>query len=248
MAAKDTPLRFKGAPTRLVATLATAERGSEAIPQSLSHRVLKPGKIMVEDQQPLPLIVRRIQSTSPGLSLLSFRLPKSTRPGSYTASVEVGGDQLAAVIEVEARPRLRFIPPKVTYHQAPGSRARAEITLINLGNVDVMIEAESTFCVFDNRGVDRAFYRALTEKEVDGKQRIDRVMDELADAHGGLVRAVVEQGVGLLAPEEAREITVQFEFSHRIRAGQTYRGGWLVSEASLEVEIHATQALKEGGE
>lgn len=243
-----TPLRFKGAPTRLVATLATQGRETDTLAQPLAHRVANAGHIVLENQQPLPLAIRRIATTAPGLSLLSFRLPKSTRPGSYTASVEVGGEQMTAVIDVEARPRLRFIPPKVTFSQAPGTRGRAELTVVNLGNVDVTIEAESTFCVFDNRGVDRAFYHALTEKELDGKQRIDRVMDELAEAHGGLVRAVVERGAGVLAPEEAREITVLFEFSRRMRAGQTYRGGWLVSEASLEVEIQATQALKEGAE
>ena len=62
------------------------------------------------------------------------------------------------------------------------------------------------------------------------------------------MRAVVEEGAGELAPEQARELTVEFQFSRRMRAGQTYRGGWLISEASLEVEIEATKAVNEGAE
>jgi hypothetical protein len=149
------------------------------------------------------------------------------------------------VIEVEGRPRLRFLPSKVSFRGAPGARLRTKVTVLNLGNVDVNIELESTFCIFDNRGVDRAFYQALTEKVVDGKSRIDRVLDELVESHGGLVRAVVQEGAGELPPEAARELTVQFEFSRRMRLDQTYRGGWLISEASLEVEIEATNAADE---
>jgi len=155
---------------------------------------------------------------------------------------------MPVVIDVEARPRLRFFPPKISFRGASGVRLRTNVTVVNLGNTDVVIEPESTFCIFDNRGVDRAFYEALTEKEVNGKRRIDRVFDELAESHGGLVRAVVEEGAGELAPEQARELTVEFQFSRRMRAGQTYRGGWLISEASLEVEIEATKAVNEGAE
>jgi hypothetical protein len=149
---------------------------------------------------------------------------------------------------VEARPRLRFLPPKVSFRGSPGARLRTKVTVLNLGNVDVAIERESTFCIFDNRGMDRAFYQALTEKVEDGKRRIDRVLDELAECHGGLVRAVVREGAGELPPEAARELTVEFQFSRRMRAGEIYRGGWLISEASLEVEIEATKTVEEGAE
>jgi hypothetical protein len=33
-----------------------------------------------------------------------------------------------------------------------------------------------------------------------------------------------------------------------MRAGEIYRGGWLISEASLEVEIEATKTVEEGAE
>lgn len=233
MTSEQSPLRFKGAPTRLTATLASPEGPAK------SGRLVLPGK------EPLLLTIRRLPST-PSLSLLSFRLPKSTRPGSYAGSAEVGGTRVPAVVEVEARPRLRFLPSKVSFRGSPGARPTAKIFVLNLGNVDVAIEAESTFCVFDNRGVDRAVYQALTEKVQDGKHRIDRLLDELAESHGGLVRAVVREGAGELLPEAARELTVEFQFSRRLRAGETYRGGWLISEASLEVEIQAAKDVEEG--
>src|ERR1035438_2913641 len=236
MASEQRPFRFKGAPTRLTATLPSPEGAAR------SGRLILPGK------DPLPLTIRRVRSIAPSLAVLSVRLPKSTRPGSYAGSAEVGGKQIPVVIEVEARPRLRFLPPKVSFRGSPGARLRTKVTVLNLGNVDVAIERESTFCIFDNRGMDRAFYQALTEKVEDGKRRIDRVLDELAECHGGLVRAVVREGAGELPPEAARELTVEFQFSRRMRAGEIYRGGWLISEASLEVEIEATKTVEEGAE
>lgn len=235
MATARSPLRFVGAPTRLTATL--------PLPG-----LAKSGKLVLADRAPLPLTIRRAQIAAPSLALLSFKLPKSTRPGSYAGTAEVGDMEIPVVVDVEARLRLRFLPPKVSFHGAPGVRLRATVTVLNLGNVDVTIQPESTFCIFDNRGVDRAFYQALTEKEVDGKQRIDRVLDELANSHGGLVRAVVRRGAGKLAPEAASELTIDFKFSRRMRVGQTYRGGWSISEASLEVEIEATAAVEGGAE
>jgi hypothetical protein len=234
MASERSPLRFKGAPTRLTATLSSLQGAARA------------GKLVLPDKEPLPLTIRRVSPVTPSLAVLSVRLPKSTRPGSYAGNAEVGGAQIPVVIEVEARPRLRFLPPKITFRGAPGARLRTTVTVLNLGNVDAIIEPESTFCIFDHRGVDRAFYQALTEKVENGKSRIDRVLDELAESHGGLVRAVVQHGAGELPPEAARELTVEFQFSRRMRAGQTYRGGWLISEASLEVEIEATKAVDEG--
>ena len=230
------PLRFKGAPTRLTAVVASPQVAA-----------LKAGRLVLPDREALPLTIR-VQSSSPKFSVLSFRLPKSTRPGSYEGSAEVGGDQIPVVIDVEARSRLRFYPPRVALHGAPGARLRAELTVLNLGNVDATFEPESTFCIFDNRGVDRAFFEALTERELDGKRRIDRVMDELAESHGGLVRAVVLEGAGSLSPEEAREVIVEFQFSHKMRSGQTYRGAWVISESSVEVEIKATKAVNGGAE
>jgi hypothetical protein len=101
--------------------------------------------------------------------------------------------------------------------------------------------------MFDGRGIDQAFFQALTSDEPRGKRRIDHLMDELAESHGGLVRTVVQEGQGVLAPEESRELIAQFQFSRRMRPGRTYRGAWFISEASLEVEIETSNETNKPG-
>jgi hypothetical protein len=225
-------LRFKGAPTRVVATLELPG----AFPPSQNCRVTLP------ETGSLPLAVRPLRSTPPIVSALSFRLPKSTLPGSYKGNMELGQKRIPIVVDVESRSSLRFIRPKITHKGVPGARMSTELMLLNRGNVIETIPDKATFCVFDDGGVIRALYRGLVEEDSSGKQRIDRIIDELAKAHGGLVRVTVTKGSGRLAPEEVRELEVELHFSRRLTGGHTYRGTWSVSGASLEVEIEVTKS------
>lgn len=220
-------LRFRGAPTRLSALL--------ELPEALGPA--NGCRVTLADGNWLPLNVRRHRSKAPMISTLSFRLPRSTPPGSYQGSAELGGKQVPITVDVEPRRRLRFIPSKLVYRGESGTGFSDEVILLNLGNVDVEIPAQDTFCVFDSSGVAQAFYRGLAEENAAGRSRIDRVMDELAKSHGGLVRVTLSRGSGRLAVEEARELGVDLNFSHRLSAGHTYRGTWQVAEASLEIEI-----------
>lgn len=226
MNAQQAPLRFRGTPNRLLATLELPE-----FPPARACHVILP------DAGSLPLSIRKLRSTEPVVSTLSFRLPKSTPPGSYEGNVELGEKRIPILVDVEARASLRFLRSRIVCREKPGARVTAELTLLNRGNVVVAVPREDTFCVFADDGIARAMYRGFVEEDGDGKQRLDRIMDELAKAHGGLVRVTVTEGSGLLAPEEVRDLTVELHFSHRLVGAHTYRGTWTVSLASLEVEI-----------
>jgi hypothetical protein len=220
-------LRFRGAPARLLATVDYAEQ----VPPASACRVKLP------NNGSLPLSVRRLGSKEPAVSVMSFRLPQSTPPGTYKGSVALGERQIPIEVEVEPRTSLRFIRAEFVHTVKPGGKVSTELVLMNRGNVDVEIPREDKFCVFDDSGIARALYQGLVEEDGAGEHRINRIMDELAKAHGGLVRVTVTEGSGRLAPEEVRELTVEFLFSRRLIGGHTYRGTWPVSEASLDVKV-----------
>lgn len=226
MKTRPGPLRFSGPPNRLLATLERPE-----FPPARACRVVLP------DTGSLPLSVRKLRSATPRISTLSFRLPRFTPPGRYEGNIELGEERIPVVIDVASRTSLRFLRSRIVCREKPGARITAELTLLNRGNVEVAVPREDTFCVFADDGIARAMYRGLVEEDGDGKQRLDRIIDELAKAHGGLVRTTVLEGSGPLAPEEVRELTVELHFSHRLAGGHTYRGTWQVSGASLDVEI-----------
>jgi hypothetical protein len=141
------------------------------------------------------------------------------------------------VVEVEPRASLRFLRSRLAFREKPGARTTAELMLCNRGNVEVAVPEEDKFCIFADDGLAKAMYCGLVEEDGDGKQRLDRIMDELAKAHGGLVRVRTIKGAGPVAPEEVHELLVEFHFSHRLSGRHTYRGSWSVSGATLEVQI-----------
>jgi hypothetical protein len=225
------PLRFRGGPTRLAAALHLTE--SDLAARSSVEVILKDavGRIAV----------RPVTREDPRVSLLRLRLPKTTPPGTYEGTVRVGDRLLPFVAEIEPRPHLRFFPGRLRITAAAGAMVDADLTLVNAGNVPVNIETKHTFCIFDGTGIDRAFFAALAEDKSQGEQRINRLLDELADLHGGLVRLRVEQGVGDIAPGETRELHVVLRFSDRLRPGRRYTGVWSLSNANYSIQINVTE-------
>jgi hypothetical protein len=237
MKSEQPPLRFRGAPIRLSATL----QGLEASLAPATGRVTFPGR------DSLPLAVRPVRSTEPAVSILSFRLPRSTAPGTYEGTVELGERQIPVVVEIEPRPRLRIIPPHLLLRAKPGAKVTADLTLMNLGNVNLTLEGKYTFCIFDNSGFERAFFHSLAEEPGEGKRRIDRFMDELADSHGGLVRVIVANGTGQIAPGQVRELQADLHLSDRLLPGRSYWGTWSIAKVgySVEIEVANGAATKE---
>jgi hypothetical protein len=231
------PLRFRGAPTRLTATFCWPAAGMAA----------NAGQVTLPGPGPVPLSVRRLRGAAPAISVLSFRLPRSTKPGAYEGSVSLGDIQLPIVADVEAQPRLRFLPHSLTLQARAGAKIATEVMLINQGNVDISAEPEYTFCVFDHRGIDLALFRSLTEEDSAGNRRIDRLMDELAESHGGLVRVTIGEKVVRIAPEETRELEIGLHFSRRLRPFHTYFGAWILAGASFSVEVETIGEGQTGG-
>ncbi|MFZ0274292.1 MAG: hypothetical protein WAL34_20830 [Acidobacteriaceae bacterium] len=219
------PLRFRGAPIRLTATL------HEPGPPPPTGRVFFPGTA------PLPLRVRRLRDTAPPLTLLTFRLPRPTLPGQYDGKIELGGAERPIVVEVEPRPQMRFYPSYLSLAAHPDQHFEINVGALNLGNVRIPIQRRSTFCLFDPRGVDVAIYHALTEEPPANQRRLDRAAEGIAESHGGLVRATVREGAGDLPPGEFRELVVELHFSDRVRPGRSYYGAWFLGESGLGIQV-----------
>lgn len=232
------PLRFRGMPTLISATV-DVKTFAEA---DQTCHVDLPGVLSQ------PLSVRPVFRRDLNTSQLRFRLPRFTPPGSYPGTVEVGGRQLPISVEVEARSELRLTPHSLLVKTKSAGKVSADLALQNLGNLPFLVESKHTFCLYDGSGVDQAFFAALVEEMPEGKRRIDRLMDELAESHGGLVRLIVGKGAGEVPPGEVRELRVDFHFSNRLRAGHVYSGYWSFSDFHYLVEVEVTQEKSDGEE
>jgi len=223
------PLRLRGRPTLLTAKLKLPPRALE----NQACRVSLP-EVLDEPLTVRPLIGRDIQTP-----LLRFRLPRLTPPGTYRGTVEVGERQIPIVVEVEPRFQLRMQPADLRLQSRPGAKVSVALEMQNLGNLPFLVESKYTFCLFDASGIDRAFFVALAEAAPEGKRRIDRFMDELAQSHGGLVRVIIEAGAGGIAPGETRELRVDLHFSDRLQPKHIYSGSWSLADFRYFIQVEA---------
>ena len=221
------PVTFRGPPHRLTSLVALPD-GPDALGEP---------KALLEGVEVRGLAVRSLKREGLGMGKATLRLPKSTPPGKYAGSVEIGGLRLPVVVEVEPLPKVEVSPSRLALEVEPGREVTADVTFLNTGNVPCDVPAASTFCVFDGSGLDHAFWVAFVSDPPEGRQRIDLLLDDLADSHGGLVEVRARTGERTIAPGESRDVQVRLRFSDRLRPGHAYAGSWDAEGLHLRVRV-----------
>jgi hypothetical protein len=233
-AAGAKPVTFRGPPDRLASLLPLPDD-----PEALRQRAAR-----LEGADVRAIRVRPLTREGVSLGKFTLRLPKSTPPGTYSGSLEIGDQQVPIVGEVEPRPRLRTSPRRLTIETEPGGEVAADVVVVNTGNVPCEIPAASKFCVFDGSGIDNAFWVALGSDPPKGRQRLDVLLDELAESHGGLVEVRARTGERTIAPGEAREVQLTLRFSDRLRAGHAYAGTWEGDGVRLTIRVNVPEGKR----
>jgi hypothetical protein len=229
-AAKASPrVVFRGPPDRLASLLPLP--GTPETPEAAPE----PAASLL-GAEVRALTVRPLAREGVDARRATLRLPRSTPPGRYEGSAEIEGRKVAIVAEVEQRPRLEADPRRISVEVAPGGTASVDVTLLNTGNVPCDLSGTSTFCVFDGRGAEHAFWAALASDPPKGRQRLDVLMDDLADSHGGLVTTRVEKGAKI-APGELRDVRLTLRFSDRLQPGRRYAGSWRAEGVRIPVRV-----------
>jgi hypothetical protein len=231
---KTPTVTFRGPPHRLTSLVTLPDGGDE----------LGRPTALLEGAEIRGLAVRPLTREGTSMGKVTLRLPKSTPPGSYAGSVEIGGRQHSVSVEVEPRSRIEASPSRLSFEVQPGGEVSADVTLLNVGNVPFDVPAASTFCMFDGSGFNHAFWIAFTSEPEQGKQRIDLLLDDLAESHGGLVEVRARVAERTIPSGEARDVNVTLRFSDRLRAGHSYAGSWSVDGLTLRVRasVPAVQA------
>lgn len=165
---------------------------------------------------------------------------KDAAQDSDSAATDSAGSDRPARVEVDAAPALRVIPEQLRLRAHPGDLVGTDLTLLNQGTVPVDLRRVQPFGVFLAGGLERALRRAYVDKLSKGERRVDVIADNLAEAHGGLVKMKLQKGSGTLAPGEMRSLEVTLEIPAGLAAGSTYAGNWelagLVYPVTLTVE------------
>lgn len=223
-------LRFRGTPLRLecIATLDRPHVGAAGV-------VINLGGTLGQHRSHLFLL------RTPGVAPLRMRfaLPVTTPVGTYHGAATVDSIEYPITAEVDPQPHLAASPSQLELHAAPGTTVHTELTLLNKGNVACEVGKALVFRLLAVDSVDRGLGAALAEDTEKGRGRVDRFIEEVVAAHGGLVRVAIGKGTGTIHPGEAREIALSFRFSDKLTSGRDYYGYLSLYNLHYSVRVHA---------
>jgi len=229
---KTVPLRFRGSPIAIEALVPTA-------PHDKGRRILGVDlEIELGEKKP-PIELHPIPGGTVA-TRLRLVLPNSTPPGTYKGTLRLSDSQYPILAEVGAYPHLLLSPSRLSFEAAAGSEAETELTLVNEGNVTCDVGKAYAFGLFDQDGLNRSTATAFQEETAQGRERMDRLMNEFAEGYGGIVRMRVEEGAGPVAPGEFRNLRLKLRFPDRLKPGRGYFGTWSFHNLTYLVTVRAT--------
>jgi hypothetical protein len=233
--AEPQPLRFRGAPIGMEAFAPTE---SVSVPDGAGATLRLPS---VAELEPLPLEASPLVG---GTSYVRLSLPQTTPPGTYDGTMRLGETEVPVVAEVEPYPSLQLAPTQLQLEAEPGAQVEAHVTAFNDGNVSLEIGATHALGLFDVVGAERGIRAAFTADTEKGQRRLDRLVDELAESDGGLVRLQVTEGAGVLEPAELHQLRLVFRLSEDLEPGHTYSGTWALHNLRYYVRVVVPPAAK----
>jgi hypothetical protein len=164
-------------------------------------------------------------------------LPPATPAGEYEAALITRDRRLPAILDVLDAPHLLAMPSQLRL-SVETREVLTQLTLVNDGNVSVEIGRAYGLGLFEQHGLERVIGTGLRASKSPGSDRLTRILDEAADAHGGLVRIAVRNGAGTLKPGDQRTLRLQFRFGDQLSPGRTYTG--TIALANLHYPVAVT--------
>lgn len=173
-----------------------------------------------------------LRPAGPETSELRLRLPGETAPGSYTGEATIGGKPRRVRVQVEPLLRLTIEPRQTLIFTIAGRPAEFALFVTNDGNVPFEIPKGDTLDLDDGVAQERALGRTLRAKLSEGEHPIDRLFDELREAHAGEGVVTVRDGAGAIAPGESRQLTCVLTVPEGATTGRLYEGTWQLGTAA----------------
>jgi hypothetical protein len=242
MATTDiSPIRFHGTPRTVEGLVPLTAK------QALTAVLSLDLKLPPAFQQTAPLTLQTVP-VGTSATRLRLALPESTPPGTYEGTVQIENISYPIVVEVKPHPYLVITPRQLILQVAPGTEEIVDLMLVNTGNVVCEITKAHLFGLFDVQGVERSIGAALGTSAEKGQGRLNRLMDEAADNHGGLVRVAVREGAGPIEPGALRSVRATLRFSDHLKPGRTYWGTWPILNLKYYVRVFVSSPSRADGE
>ena len=223
-------LYFRGSPIGLDALVAVPHERFLAPPEFLFDNLdLGAGPVM------------HASDAAPGATRLRMTVARNTSPGIYKGSAKVGNEKYNVEVQIEPYVHLSVSPRQMIIEAYAGQRLTEQLIFANTGNVTCDIGKTHAFGLYDVFGAERSIGAAFREPTSADQSRLDRLVDELAQGHAGMIRLQFESGAGTIAPSEVRTARVDMHMPSGLKAGHTYTGTLPLHNLRYYVKVRATE-------
>jgi hypothetical protein len=228
------PLRFRGTPIGLSAVLRdVTARSAVGVVWPAEAGGAAPGGVVAAG------VHVAFAPVTDDTGVMRIHLPRTTPPGSYEARVIIDEQERDAVIEVEPDVHLRIFPERLLLAGSMDEVLTREVTIANLGNVEIEIPAVTGFGLFETDGLERAIGAAFNDVPK-GERPLDEIFARARDTYGGIARLKIDGG-GSLVPGQTRELQISIHLPRNIQPRRTYTGLWSIYQSKYFIQVDGTQ-------
>lgn len=171
---------------------------------------------------------------------LSVELPPTAPPGRYVGTVTAGASKVPVVVHVPVKRSLAVLPDTVFVEVARDGNEKAELLLVNDGNVPIEVGHPAAVVLEPRDRSCRILRRALvlTEEEK-GIAPLDALVRASAESTKAdtLLAARIEGAPFVLEPGESRHVVLTLRI--RIASRGVHRARLAIAGTRVRIEVHA---------
>lgn len=175
---------------------------------------------------------------------VNLKLPPSTPPGLYQATIPCGGRKIQATIEVHEYRKLRVEPRHLRVRGNSGDTISPTVVLSNLGNTPIAIDDVAMVWLREQRWIGRTLVYTLRETEPDDTYEdfANRLLHSFRQSIVVPARIRMEPISGkLLAPGQSLTRKLTMTLPSGLRKGRHYLGFIKVNEDQFWLELHCSR-------
>lgn len=223
------PLTISGPPNRLE-LLSPLSLQDHCIELTCEQSILD-----LEAGTALPCKLKKFKPDTP--ARLKLKLPKTTPPGTYNATLCADGKRLPVKLEVQAQSKLKHYPNTLLFNAAPGAKIEQTISFENQGNTEITIPKEAIANIYRNTAIPEAIADTLQFKTDGTQPLLDHLLTKLQEGYGGVMKFHFTADFFTLKPNEKRLFQLTTRFPKDVVSGNRYFGLLHVNEFHLLMTV-----------
>jgi len=233
------PVQIHGEQGRLYGTLNLENQSANRL--TLRSIPIQAAKLKDKDDAALSAlrVHGRLSPKEKGLVRIDYEIDPTTPPGVYAAKLMIGGEELAAEIIIAEIVELDLEPDTITLNLAAQPQLSRELSVTNIGNVDIQLGDRVVVPVKSDCMLETALQRGiagLTAKRSTKEIQLRDVLQAIGDQLAGPM--TLSWAATTIKPGESKVLNATIELPDNLQPHGYYYAEVELYSGSLRVDIY----------